>query len=132
MHPYFGDTVIPGHATFEWLGDGAFLVWRASHDHPDIPDSVAVLGCDQSEPGGPASESFNGCSLHYYDVRGVFRIYRFDAEPGVWRFWRDWPGFSQRITATISPNGDTINSRGELSHDGATWEPDLSVTYHRA
>jgi hypothetical protein len=124
-HPYFPGTVIHGHATFEWLGGGFFLIWRAGYDHPDIPDSVAILGCDDETP----SES--GCSMHYFDSRGIARIYSLGADHGVWRFWREWPGFSQRYIATISADGGTITGNGELSRDGSTWEQDLRITYRR-
>ena len=40
-HPYLPNTVIRGRAAFEWLAGGHFLIWRASHDHPDISDSIA-------------------------------------------------------------------------------------------
>ena len=69
--------------------------------------------------------------MRYFDSRGVFRVYEFDAEPGVWRFWRTRPDFSQRYVCTISPDGNTITGNGELSRDGSAWEQDLSITYQR-
>ena len=70
--------------------------------------------------------------MHYFDSRGVSRVYGLGADQDVWRFWRDWPGFSQRYVGTISADGNTITSQGELSRDGSTWEPDLRITYRRA
>jgi hypothetical protein len=67
----------------------------------------------------------------YADKRGVARIYRMRMEEGVWRMWRDSPGFSQRMTGTFSADGNTISVRGELSRDGSDWEPDLDVIYTR-
>lgn len=129
-HPYFPDTVIRGEATFEWLEGGFFLIWRSHHDHPDIPDAIAILGCGDSE-GVASSDSEGGCEMHYFDSRGVSREYGLDAEMGVWRFWRNRPGFSQRYVCTVSADGYTMTSGGELSRDGSTWEPDLQVAYQR-
>jgi hypothetical protein len=131
-HPYLPNTVIRGRATFEWLAGGFFLIWRAAYDHPDIPDSIAILGCDDSSSSGDARQAGGGCSLHYFDSRGVARVYGLGADHGVWRFWRDWPGFSQRYVATISADGNTITGNGELSRDGSTWEQDLRITYRKA
>lgn len=121
-HPYLPNAPIRGRATFEWLEGGFFLIWRAAYDHPDIPNSIAILGCD---------DSGEGCSMHYFDSRGVSRVYSTDADGGTWRFWRDWPGFSQRYACTISADGRAIAGNGELSRDGSTWEQDLQITYRR-
>src|SRR5436190_20327240 len=130
-HPYLPGAVIRGRATFEWLAGGHFLIWRASYDHPDIPDSIAILGCGDSGEAGPSSDSDGNCSMRYFDSRGVSRVYDFGAEEGVWRFWRDRPGFSQRYTCTIGDDGNTMMGSGELSRDGSTWEQDLRITYTR-
>jgi hypothetical protein len=71
------------------------------------------------------------CSMLYADERGVARIYRMSMDEGVWRMWRDSPGFSQRMTGTFSADGTTIIWRGELSRDGSNWEQDLDVIYTR-
>lgn len=127
-HQALPGDVIRGRATFAWLGDGVFLTWRAHYDHPDIPDSIAVNGCDDR---GDLRNPDGGCAVQYYDVRGVTRRYQLDAEPGIWRYWRDEPGFRQRFTGTVSPDGATIEGVVELNRNGSTWEPDLSITYRR-
>ena len=71
------------------------------------------------------------CCMLYSDERGVARIYQMSLEGGVWKMWRDSPGFSQRVTGTISGDGNTITWHGELSYDGSHWEQDLDVTYTR-
>jgi hypothetical protein len=123
-HPLLPDVVIRGRATFEWLDGGRFLIWRSSCDHPDIPDAVAVIGVTDDQ-----------LSMHYFDSRGVHRIYLVDAALGTtpltWRFWRDDPGFSQRFTGTFGDGGDTFITRGQLARDGGTWEDDLALTYRR-
>ncbi|HYH11058.1 MAG TPA: hypothetical protein VD789_01795 [Thermomicrobiales bacterium] len=127
-HQALPGDVIRGRATFEWLGEGEFLVWRARYDHPDIPDSIAIMGCDDV---GDLRDPEGGCTVQYYDVRGVTRRYRLSAEPGIWRYWREVPGFSQRFTGTISEDGGSIDGVVELNRDDSTWEPDLSITYRR-
>jgi hypothetical protein len=119
-HPLLPAAVLRGRATFEWLDGGRFLIWRSHCDHPEIPDAVAVIGVTDDR-----------LSMHYFDTRGVFRVYSVDAVPGLWRFWRDDPGFSQRFTGTFSDDGDTLTSRGQFSRDGVTWEDDLALTYRR-
>ena len=120
VHPMIPATVIHGRATFEWLDGGRFLIWRAHYDHPDIPDAVAITGVTAGE-----------LSMHYFDSRGVYRVYSVSTGPGIWRFWRDGPGFSQRFTGTFSDGGNTITGHGQLSRDGATWDDDLALTYRK-
>jgi hypothetical protein len=70
--------------------------------------------------------------MHYFDPRGVHRVFAVDITDDKWRFWNDTPGFSQRFTGTLSNDGNAITGQGELSTDGgATWEPDLAITYRR-
>jgi hypothetical protein len=67
----------------------------------------------------------------YSDERGVARIYQMSLEGGVWKMWRESPGFSQRMTGMLSSDGNTMTCHGELSRDGERWEHDLDVTYTR-
>jgi hypothetical protein len=69
--------------------------------------------------------------MHSFDSRGVARVYQIDTAAGVWRFWRNAPGFSQRYTCTINAGGASMTCDGELSRDGATWEQDLRVACTR-
>ena len=120
-HPLLPDAVLRGRAAFEWLEGGRFLIWRSQYEHPEIPDAIAVLGVTDDR-----------LSMHYFDSRGVHRVYSVEMAPGVWRFWRDDPDLSQRFTGTFGDAGDTLTTRGELSRDGTTWEEDLALTYRRA
>jgi hypothetical protein len=117
-HPLLPGADIRGRSTFEWLAGEQFLIWRSSYDHPDIPDAIAVIGLDDA--------------MHYFDARGVSRVYRASLGDGVWRFSRDDPGFRQRFTGTFSTDGATITGRGEMARDGGDWEDDLALTYRRA
>jgi hypothetical protein len=112
---------VSGQATFEWLEDQQFLMQRSHYDHPEIPDAIAVIGIIDGKP-----------SMHYFDPRGVHRVFAVDITADTWRFWNDAPGFSQRFTGTLSDDDNAINGEGELSRDdGATWERDLAITYRR-
>jgi hypothetical protein len=120
-HALLPEAAIRGRATFEWLEGERFLIWRSHYDHPDIPDAIAVIGLLDGE-----------LAMQYFDSRGVHRVYSVSAAPGVWRFWRDEPGFRQRYTNTFGDDGETITSRGELSRDDQSWDDDLQLTYRRA
>ncbi len=120
-HPSF-PSAVQGHSTFEWLTEGALLVWHFDWERPGPPSAISVIGHD---------DAVETCSMLYSDERGVARIYQMSLEGGVWKMWRDSPGFSQRMTGTFSDDGNTISSHGELSRDGSHWEQDLNVTYTR-
>lgn len=122
-HPLVPGTTFHGRTSFAWSEGGAFLVMRSEIDEPEIPSGIAVLGTD-NETGE--------CSMLYFDERGVSRRYEFSIREREWKWWRNAPGFSQRVTGTISPDGQKMTARGELTRDGVTWEPDLALTYTRA
>ena len=113
----------PGEArvSFEWLGD-AYLIERWNIDQPQAPDGIAIIGPDES-----------GAQLvqHYFDTRGVARVYSMSLEGGVWRLWRDGDDFSQRFSGTFSEDGLRIDGRWEIAHDGEHWETDFDLTYER-
>jgi len=116
------DLAPAAEASFEWLGDKQFLVQRWRVDHPDAPDGIAVIGVDPDR----------GTLLqHYFDSRGVARVYDMTFTDGVWRLSRVAPGFCQRFTGTLSEDGSTITGSWEFSADGSTWEHDFDLTYTR-
>jgi len=114
------DTTLHGHTSFEWIEGGAFLIMHSEIDEPGVPSGVAIFGGD---------DSVEGCSMLYFDERGVSRIYEASFNDGVWKFWRNSPGFSQRFTGTFVDKGRTIVGISELSKDGLNWERDLELTY---
>ena len=120
-HPLF-PSAVHGHSSFEWLMEGALLVWHFDWERLGPPSAISVIGHD---------DMGETCSMLYSDERGVARIYQMSLEGGVWQMWRESPGFSQRMTATFSDDGNTITSHGALSRDGSNWEQDLDVTYSR-
>jgi hypothetical protein len=126
-HVALPNAVIRGRSVFEWWGDRAFLMHHSTVDHPDFPDSISVIGATQ--PDG-------GLAQHYFDTRGVHRLYDMTFGGGVWTLDRKAVGakdFDQRMHATFSTDGKTImiefEARDSITHD---MRPDLSLTYTRA
>lgn len=128
-HRMLPGDVIRGQASFAWLDGGQFLIWRTGCEHPAIPDSIAIIGCDDRD--GADATGGGDCVVNYFDSRGVHRRSAIVAEPGVWRTWRDSPGFSQRFTGRFSDDGRTMTGVAELCEDGVTWMEDMPCTYRR-
>jgi hypothetical protein len=114
------DAAVQGRMTFEWLEGGQFLVVRSHNDHELFPDAISVIG---------APEAGNGLVMEYFDSRGVRRTYRVSLDDGVWRIWRDQPGFDQRFSATLAP--DSFQGMFELAETPDEWQEDMRVTYRR-
>ena len=121
-HPLLPGEAIRGTSTFEWLAGRRFVMWRTQYEHPRIPDAITIIGVTEGQ-----------LSMHYFDERGVYRVYAATLDQGTWRYRRDAsaPDFSQRFTGTFSDDANTITVRGELSKDGSTWEDDLALDYRR-
>ncbi|MBX3064961.1 MAG: hypothetical protein U0528_14150 [Anaerolineae bacterium] len=121
-HPLIPDTSLHGRVTFEWIEGGAFLLMRSHNDDPRIPAGIAIIGSDDF------SDDF---TMIYFDERGVSRKYEMSLRDNQWQWWRVNEEFSQRFKGTISADGNTISTMGEMSKNGSTWEPDLALTYTR-
>jgi len=135
-HPAMPGVVVHGTATVEWLEGQRFLLNRARTDHPDFPDSLSVIGrMGQDRIAGGDSSQGNAddtpIQMHYFDSRGVFRIYEVSMDDSTWRWWRNAPGFSQRFAGLISADGNTINGSSQLCKDDVHWADDLQITYRR-
>ena len=118
---------IPGRSTFEWTLDGAFLLQRSEVDHPDAPNGLILVGVD-AESGG--------YTQHYFDSRGVARVYAMTFDGTTWTLERTAPDFtpldfSQRFTATFEDAGRTIRGAWEICHDSTSWEKDFDLVYTR-
>lgn len=122
-HPLVPGTTFHGRTSFAWIEGGAFLIMHSQIDEPQIPSGIAVFGSD---------DATGEYSMLYFDERGVSRRYEVSVRDNVWKWWRNATEFSQRFAGVIAADGRTIVSRGELSRDGANWEPDLELTYTRA
>lgn len=112
---------------FEWMGAKAFVLQRWSVPIPEAPDGLSVIGWDEGR----------GTFLqHYFDDRGVARVYEMSFENGVWKLERTKPDFSpfefsQRFTGSLSDDGRRIDGTFEIAHDHETWEKDFDVIYAR-
>ena len=120
---------VGARVTFEWLPGKKFLIERWEVPVPEAPDGIAIIGAD------PESEA--RYLQHYFDSRGVARVYKMTFEDGVWKLWREEPDFSaldlsQRFTGTFSDDGKTIAGAWEISHDGEAWEHDFDLTYTKS
>jgi len=114
------DGVVPGTTSFEWLGEGAFLVQRSHVDDDRFPDAIAIIG---------PPEHGDGLVMEWFDTRGVRRTYVVSVEDGVLRYWRDHPGFDQRMTATLGD--DRFEMVGQLAESPGAWVDDIRVVHHR-
>jgi len=113
--------------TFEWMGDKAFVLERWTVPIPEAPNGLAVIGWDEGR----------GTFLqHYFDERGVARVYEMGFDDGVWMLERKKPdfsdfNFSQRFTGTLTDDGRRIDGVFEIAHDHETWEKDFDAVYTR-
>ena len=136
-HPAFPGAVVRGDVAVEWLEGERFLIHRARTDHPDFPDSISIIGfADRDRAGGAAGAAVAadhqpGLTMHYFDSRGVSRVYDVSIDDAAWRIWRDAPGFSQRFSGTLADGGNTIAGVWQLCRDDVNWHDDLAITYRR-
>ena len=135
-HVMMPGVVVHGTADVEWLEGGRFLLVRARTDHADFPDSLSVIGQvdrDRANDADAADAEVPDAApwrLHYFDSRGVFRVFDTAIDETSWRYWRTAPGFSQRFTGRFVGD-DTIAGQSELCQDDVHWANDLTITYRR-
>ncbi|MFL5909650.1 MAG: hypothetical protein ACJ768_03650 [Gaiellaceae bacterium] len=134
LEPFVGEWSIqgsflgvpPGRCVFEWALGGAFLVARSEAPDP-VPDSLQVFG--------PAAEG-EGYVQHYFDSRGIARIYQMSFDERVWKLWRDTADFSplpfrQRFEGRFADDGSRIDGRWERTGDDGAWMVDFELTFTR-
>ena len=107
--------------------DGQFLVQRSEVPNRKAPNSIAIIAYD------PDLKAYR---QHYFDSRGVVRLYAMAFDGSVWTLLRNAPDFtpldfSQRFTGRFSDDGNTIRGTWETSSDGSTWVRDFDLTYSR-
>ena len=115
-----GDEMVLGRTTFEWLEGGGYLIQRSVMENPRSPRGIIVIGPDG---GGERVVA------HYFDSRGVARIYEIGLAEGVLRLWRDDPRFAQRFSGRFGADGTTIDAAWERRHDGGDRQHDFDLTY---
>src|SRR4051794_25202549 len=140
LAPFVGDWQVhldmPGVAladvrattSFRPVLDGRYLEQRATVDRPEFPDVLAVIA--------PSADGA-GYTQHYFDSRGVVRLYAMTFGDGAWTLAREREDFSplsfaQRWTARFGDDGATIRGKWEKQHPGGPWELDFHLVYTRA
>src|SRR4051812_41263704 len=84
--PSAGPGGVPGRTTFDWLLGRRFLVQRFGVDHPEAPSGHTVIAPDARRPGDYLQ--------HYFDSRGVVRLYTMTFDGHIWTLSRLEPDFS--------------------------------------
>src|SRR4051812_15473294 len=119
---------VGGTATFEWALDERFLVQRTEIPVEGAPESLSIVALDQDGAG---------FTVHYFDSRGIVRLYSMTIGDGDWTLTRHEADFSplpfhQRYVGRFGEDGRTIAGRWERSDDGSDWELDFELSYIRA
>jgi hypothetical protein len=120
---------VRARATFEWTLDGRFILQRIEIDLPEAPDGLCVIAADAEG---------DGFTQHYFDSRGVVRLYAMTFADGMWTLTREAADFTplsfeQRFVGTLSEDGAAIVGRWETRPPGGSaWEHDFDLTYTRA
>jgi hypothetical protein len=117
----------PGRTAFEWALGGQYLIQRSNAPNP-APDSLAVVSVD------PKTGAY---TQHYFDSRGVVRLYAMKLSRGTWTLTRESPDFSpldfnQRFIGKFSRDGKTIKGSWEVSKlRRRTWVKDFDLLFTR-
>jgi hypothetical protein len=113
---------LKGSTCFEWFEDQSFLLMRSSMEGDGPPQSVAIIGCD---------DTTQHYQMLYYDERVVARIYSMSFDNTSWKLWREAPAFWQRFEGRVSADHKTIHASWSNSPDGLTWQHDFNIDYRR-
>jgi len=118
---------VTGRVTFEWMPGGRFLVERWEVSLPEAPDGIAIIG---------PNERGDGYVQHYFDSRGIARVYQMAFADGLWTLSRTEADltpldFSQRYEGRFSDDGTAIVGAWEIREDGEEWKKDFDLTYRR-
>lgn len=125
--PALGDAV--GTMTVEPTLGGTHYLTRTTIPVPGAPESFSVLGVDRVR---------GGLVQHYFDDRGVARLYVMTLDQERWTLRRDAPDvtelpFRQRFAATFADGGDTLRGQWERTDPGpdGAWVVDFELVYRR-
>lgn len=115
---------VRGHVVFESMGN--LLVQRTTVPVPTVPDSCSIV----------VARDDGTYVQHYFDSRGVARLYRMSFDGRTWTLLRDEPDFSplefhQRYVGRFSDDRDAIEGEWQTSEDGRDWTRDFGLTYTR-
>jgi hypothetical protein len=112
---------------FEYGPDRGYVIQRWQVPHPAAPDGIAIIAADATG---------DGFQQHYFDARGVVRVYQMTFNDGIWTLERTTADFSaldfeQRWEAELSADGRTIRGRWLHRAGDRNWEHDFALTYAR-
>jgi hypothetical protein len=115
-------------STFEWMDGGMFMIWCWGPTRVDFPGGLfpsghSIIGYDDSE------ERY---FMHYFDSRGVYRVFDLTVADRVWEISRSSPSFSQRFKGRLGDDGNTFTGAWERSGDGTRWDHDFDMIFTRA
>ena len=117
--PSVPDLPLRGSCTFEWMQGRRLLVQRSQTPDP-APDSLAVIAPD-AETGA--------FRQHYFDTRGVVRLYAMTFDGDVWELTRTEPRrttAARGSTTSTSPTAAPV-AEAELSGGGADRRAGIEV-----
>ncbi len=112
-------TKVHGHASFEWIEDGAYLV--AYQGTNKVPRARWLIGRD---------DTTGQYKVLYFDSRGVSRIYEMSFKNKVWKMWRSVPDFPQLFKGVFKDH-DTIVAEWKTAKDGKHLKHDFNMKYTR-
>jgi hypothetical protein len=115
-------TIIKGTASFDWFEGGDFLILRQGTKKKETPWATWFIGHDED------SQNY---TILYIDDKQSSRVYEMSFENGIWKIWRNAPGFIQRFTGKVSKDKKMIEGYWEQSTDGKTWNHDFDLIYKR-
>jgi hypothetical protein len=115
---------VRGDVRFDLMGH--VLVQRTTIPVPEAPDSCCVM----------VSQDDGRYTQHYFDSRGVARIYEMTFDGRNWILERTQPDFTpldfyQRYVGSFGDDLRTITGQWQSSPDGREWSRDFALTYRR-
>ena len=124
-HRALPDEIVHGRLQVELMEGERFLVGHIEFAHEAFPNAVWYIG------------ETNGLRLHYFDVRGVARLYDVQVDGDAWSYASVAPDvfpmeFEQRFSGTLPDATDSMHGVFQMKEPGKDWEDDLRVTYTRA
>jgi hypothetical protein len=121
-------TGVEATSRFEWILDGRFLLQRAEVSLAEAPNGHMIIALDHEGAG---------FTQHYFDSRGVVRLYAMTLTDGLWTLKRTAPDFTplefcQRYVGEIAADDAAITGRWETAPVGTEdWELDFHLSYRR-
>lgn len=129
LHFSFTPEPTTGRLSFAWELDGQFLLQRSGVEHPDAPGTLSVIAVADEGDGHDYVQ-------HYFDSRGVARLYDMTYDGETWTVERTKPDFTplefcQRYVGHFADDRRSITGEWLSSPDGVEWTKDFGLTYRR-